>query len=122
MGLSLQQESFGDVDIRNIDDWNRAFLHKNIWDIKHKEDSLRVKWTNSHYPEGQLVWDCQPAVDSSWYLKRLCRVRDLFSSDTTVVGQMLVVRLNEQVKQVTSGCKGMVGKFSDMRSFDHVVV
>uniref|UniRef100_A0A7C9DPP9 Uncharacterized protein n=1 Tax=Opuntia streptacantha TaxID=393608 RepID=A0A7C9DPP9_OPUST len=72
-------------------------------------------------PKGNRFWDCQPAVDSSWYLKRLCRVRDLFSSDTGRVGQMFVVRLNAQVKQVTSGGKGMAGKFSERRSFDNVV-
>ncbi|KAL2923049.1 LINE-1 retrotransposable element ORF2 protein [Bienertia sinuspersici] len=66
----------GGLGFRDIHSWNVATMGKHSWAIATKQDSLWLKWINSVYLKGRDWWSYEPPVDSSWYWKKICKVRD----------------------------------------------
>ncbi|XP_062100641.1 uncharacterized protein LOC133806567 [Humulus lupulus] len=59
--------------------WNKAMLAKYIWAISHQPETLWVKWVNTVYLKGQSLWQYQLKAYTSWYWRKICHMRDVFS-------------------------------------------
>ncbi|XP_062075678.1 uncharacterized protein LOC133779782 [Humulus lupulus] len=59
--------------------WNKAMLARYVWAISHQPETLWVKWINTVYLKGQSFWLYQLKADSSWYWRKICHIRDVFS-------------------------------------------
>ena len=68
----------GGLGIKHLDKWNIACIAKLVWDISLKKDSLWVKWVHGRYIKGREWWGYTPKGDSSWYWKKLIKVKDKF--------------------------------------------
>ncbi|XP_062094250.1 uncharacterized protein LOC133800311 [Humulus lupulus] len=68
---------------------NRSKIHMASWS---KHDMLWVKWINSIYLKGSNFWSYKLPPDTSWYWRKLCKLRSKFSCDdikTTSVSRKL---------------------------------
>uniref|UniRef100_A0A803Q0X5 Reverse transcriptase domain-containing protein n=1 Tax=Cannabis sativa TaxID=3483 RepID=A0A803Q0X5_CANSA len=71
-------KNFGGLGFKDGARWNQAVLAKYIWAISNKSDSLWVKWINNIYLKNSSIWTYELKIDSSWYWRKLCHVRDKF--------------------------------------------
>ncbi|XP_074299479.1 uncharacterized protein LOC141630590 [Silene latifolia] len=71
--------SEGGLGLKNEVVWNRAAIRKLVWRIATKSDHLWVRWVNHIYIKGQNWETYNPPTNSSWYWKRICRVKTLLS-------------------------------------------
>ncbi|XP_062094273.1 uncharacterized protein LOC133800332 [Humulus lupulus] len=60
--------------------WNIALMAKYIWAISSKKDCLWVKWINSIYLKGQSFWYVPLISDTSWYFRKLLKLRNVIDS------------------------------------------
>ena len=59
--------------------WNIAAMGKYVWEISEKKDNIWVKWVHMVYIK-EADWNSlAPKYDSSWYLRKICEVRDKIS-------------------------------------------
>ncbi|XP_062089551.1 uncharacterized protein LOC133796085 [Humulus lupulus] len=72
-------KAYGGLGFRNGLAWNKAILAKYIWAITERLDLLWVKWINAVYFKGTSFWPYQVSQDSSWYWKKLCKLRELYT-------------------------------------------
>lgn len=78
---SCQTKAKGGLGIKDFDTWNKATIARLVWDIAEKKDILWVRWVHGRYLKGKDWWDYQPPTDSSWYWKKLCRIKEIFKQD-----------------------------------------
>ncbi|XP_074314213.1 uncharacterized protein LOC141649422 [Silene latifolia] len=64
-GLGLKQDIL----------WNKAAVGKLVWWIYTKPDMLWVKWVSNIYLKGLTWHDYSPSANSSWYWRKICRVK-----------------------------------------------
>ncbi|XP_074313926.1 uncharacterized protein LOC141649128 [Silene latifolia] len=57
--------------------WNRAALGKLLWWLYAKPDHLWVKWVSHTYLKAQDWKVYVPTQDTSWYWRKICKVKDL---------------------------------------------
>ncbi|XP_062118492.1 uncharacterized protein LOC133832124 [Humulus lupulus] len=70
---------YGGLGFREGTKWNQAILAKYIWAINEKRYLLWVKWVNNVYLKGVSIWSYELKMDTSWYWRKLCRLRQKFS-------------------------------------------
>jgi len=61
-----------------LDKWNVACIAKLVWAIAKKKDSLWVQWVHGRYIKGRDWWEYSSKGDSSWYWKKLNKVKEKF--------------------------------------------
>uniref|UniRef100_A0A803NWR8 Reverse transcriptase zinc-binding domain-containing protein n=1 Tax=Cannabis sativa TaxID=3483 RepID=A0A803NWR8_CANSA len=69
-------KGLGGVGFRDGKNWNKALMAKFLWALANKQDSLWVKWINSIYLKGRDIWSFPKTQDTSWYFKKLLKLRD----------------------------------------------
>ncbi|XP_062093552.1 uncharacterized protein LOC133799565 [Humulus lupulus] len=74
-------KAYGGLGFRNGQIWNYAILAKYMWAISEKHDLLWVKWINSIYLKGSDFWSYRLLSDTSWYWRKLCKLRGKFSCE-----------------------------------------
>ncbi|XP_062113734.1 uncharacterized protein LOC133824773 [Humulus lupulus] len=72
-------KAYGGLGFRNGLAWNKEILAKYIWAITEKPDLLWVKWINAIYLKGATFWSYQVPQDTSWYWKKLCKLREVYT-------------------------------------------
>ncbi|XP_062088542.1 uncharacterized protein LOC133795108 [Humulus lupulus] len=72
-------KSFGDLGFKEGSKWNQAILAKYVWAITEKRDLLWVKWVITVYLKGVPFWSYELKLDTSWYWRKLCRLRQKIS-------------------------------------------
>ncbi|XP_062114171.1 uncharacterized protein LOC133825211 [Humulus lupulus] len=72
-------KAYGGLGFRNGLAWNKAIFSKYIWAITERPDLLWVKWINAVYLKGTSFWSYQVSQDSSWYWKKLCKLREVYT-------------------------------------------
>ncbi|XP_062094079.1 uncharacterized protein LOC133800127 [Humulus lupulus] len=72
-------KAYGVLGFRNGQVWNYAILAKYMWAISVKHDLLWVKWINTIYLKGSDFWSYRLPPDTSWYWRKLCKLRGKFS-------------------------------------------
>ncbi|XP_062085770.1 uncharacterized protein LOC133791878 [Humulus lupulus] len=70
---------YGGLGFRNGLAWNKEILDKYIWAITEKPDLLWVKWINAVYLKGEAFWSYQVPQDTSWYWRKLCKLREVYT-------------------------------------------
>ncbi|XP_062081288.1 uncharacterized protein LOC133786089 [Humulus lupulus] len=70
---------FGGLGFGEGAKWNKAMLAKYVWAISHQQETLWVKWINTIYLNGQCFWQYQLKADSSWYWRKICHIREIFT-------------------------------------------
>ena len=45
----------GGLNLRDMYKWNKAAMHKHLWNIAQKKDNLWVKWVRSYYMKSHEV-------------------------------------------------------------------
>ncbi|XP_075091626.1 uncharacterized protein LOC142171820 [Nicotiana tabacum] len=66
----------GGLKVKGCKNWNKASICKMIWLIMEKADNLWVKWVHGLYMNnGVDFWNHIPQADSSWYWKRLHKLK-----------------------------------------------
>uniref|UniRef100_A0A803NIA9 Uncharacterized protein n=1 Tax=Cannabis sativa TaxID=3483 RepID=A0A803NIA9_CANSA len=68
-------KALGGLGFKDGSRWNKASLARFIWDIMNKKDLLWVKWVNAVYLKGASLWTYNLKADTSWYWKKLYRLR-----------------------------------------------
>jgi len=58
--------------------WNMACVAKLVWAIAMKPDNLCIKWVHERYLRGRDWWHYTPKSDTSWYWKKLVKVKVSF--------------------------------------------
>ncbi|XP_062114408.1 uncharacterized protein LOC133825493 [Humulus lupulus] len=66
---------YGGLGFKEGSKWNQAILAKYIWAITEKRDLLWVKWVNNVNLKGVSIWSYDLKADTSWYWRKLCRLR-----------------------------------------------
>uniref|UniRef100_A0A803PQB5 Reverse transcriptase n=1 Tax=Cannabis sativa TaxID=3483 RepID=A0A803PQB5_CANSA len=80
-------KAYGGLGFKDGTKWNKASLARFIWDLMNKKDLLWVKWINSNYLKGSDFWSYRMSMDTSWYWRKLCRLRTTFNkADIVAVG------------------------------------
>ncbi|XP_057251677.1 uncharacterized protein LOC104896242 [Beta vulgaris subsp. vulgaris] len=82
----------GDLGIRNITKWNVAAMGRYTWAISGKKDNLLIHWINDVYIKDQEWWAYKPPMDSSWYWKKACKVKENLKG---VVNEAQLMTLNQ---------------------------
>ncbi|XP_062088821.1 uncharacterized protein LOC133795388 [Humulus lupulus] len=49
--------------------------------ISHQQEALWVKWVHAVYLKGQNFWQYQLKADASWYWRKICQLREMFSQE-----------------------------------------
>ncbi|XP_074277358.1 uncharacterized protein LOC141600997 [Silene latifolia] len=73
-------EMKGGLGLKNELQWNKAALGKLVCWIATKSDDLWVRWVNHTYIKGKEWQIYVPPPNTSWYWRRICRVRDHFTA------------------------------------------
>ena len=68
----------GGLGFHELKTWNLALMGKYVWSVATKQDNLWVKWIHSVYIHNQDWASYSPPVDSSWYWKSICRIKQTF--------------------------------------------
>uniref|UniRef100_A0A803PTQ2 Reverse transcriptase domain-containing protein n=1 Tax=Cannabis sativa TaxID=3483 RepID=A0A803PTQ2_CANSA len=71
-------KAYGGLGFKEGAKWNYAMLSKYVWAIMEKKDLLWVKWVNLIYLKDNPFWSHIQKLDSSWYWKKLCKLRRIF--------------------------------------------
>lgn len=88
----------GGLGIRNITKWNVAVMGRYTWAISGKKDNLWIHWINDVYIKDQEWWAYKPPMDSSWYWKKACEVKENLKG---VVNEAQLMTLNQySVKRI----------------------
>ena len=66
--------------MKNLNLWNQACTTKAVWAIAKKKDNLWVQWFHRRYIKEKEWWDYTPRGDSSWYWKKMQRVKQRFQT------------------------------------------
>ena len=77
---SCMPKSKGGLGIKDLATWNKATIAKLVWAVAQKRDILWVRWVHGRYTRGKNWWEYTPPHDNSWYWKKLCRVKDIFTT------------------------------------------
>ncbi|XP_074265552.1 uncharacterized protein LOC141587991 [Silene latifolia] len=70
-------KSEGGLGLKDDLVWNRAALGKLLWWLYAKPDHLWVKWVSHTYLKAQDWKFYVPTQDTSWYWRKICKVKDL---------------------------------------------
>ncbi|XP_062075632.1 uncharacterized protein LOC133779728 [Humulus lupulus] len=73
-------KKYGGVGFFEGRKWNIALMAKYIWAISSKKDCLWVKWIDSIYLKGQSFWSVPLISDTSWYFRKLLKLRNVIDS------------------------------------------
>ncbi|XP_074303988.1 uncharacterized protein LOC141638473 [Silene latifolia] len=57
--------------------WNASLVGKLVWWIVAKQDTLWVQWIHHVYLKGQSFLSYSPHSDTSWYWKKICKVKEM---------------------------------------------
>ncbi|XP_074313746.1 uncharacterized protein LOC141648938 [Silene latifolia] len=68
----------GGLGLKNELQWIKAAVGKLVWWIATKSDHLWVRWINHIYIKDKAWQTYTPPQNTSWYWRRVCRIRDLF--------------------------------------------
>ncbi|KAJ8441866.1 hypothetical protein Cgig2_034125 [Carnegiea gigantea] len=74
----------GGLGLKHFSNWNKTVIAKLVWAISNKQDTLWVKWVHERYIKQQDWWDYTPAYGSSWYWKKLCKIKELFKQGCAI--------------------------------------
>ncbi|XP_062086759.1 uncharacterized protein LOC133793168 [Humulus lupulus] len=74
-------KAFGGLGFGEGSKWNKALLGKYIWAISHQQEALWVKWVHAVYLKGQNFWQYHLKDDASWYWRKICQLREMFSQE-----------------------------------------
>lgn len=86
------------LGIRNITQWNIAAMGRYTWAILVKKDNLWIRWINVVYIKELERWAYKPPLDSSWYWKKVCEVKEKLKC---VVNEAHLMTLNQySVKRI----------------------
>uniref|UniRef100_A0A803PYU9 Reverse transcriptase zinc-binding domain-containing protein n=1 Tax=Cannabis sativa TaxID=3483 RepID=A0A803PYU9_CANSA len=72
-------KAYGGLGFKDGTKWNKASLARFIWDLMNKKDLLWVKGINSVYLKGSDFWSYKMSMDTSWYWRKLCRLRTTYN-------------------------------------------
>lgn len=75
----------GGLGVKQMVQWNKAALCKQLWKLFDKPSCLWSKWVNLNYMKGESIWSVDPKIDDPWYWKKLLKLR------TIVVGHIQVM-------------------------------
>ncbi|XP_062084837.1 uncharacterized protein LOC133790985 [Humulus lupulus] len=59
--------------------WNKVLMAKYLWALSSKQDVLWVKWIDGVYLKGTSIWAYHLKSDVSWYWRKVCYLREIFS-------------------------------------------
>nr|KAJ0221381.1 hypothetical protein LSAT_V11C200050580 [Lactuca sativa] len=65
----------GGLGLKNLKEWNIAFLSSRIWKLISGQDSLWVKWVKFYLLEGRSFWDVGSKDKMSWSWRNLLKIR-----------------------------------------------
>jgi len=68
----------GGLGIKNFLVWNKACVAKLVWAIAKIKDPLWIKWVHGRYIQEKGWENYTPKGDTSWYWKKLHKVKALF--------------------------------------------
>ncbi|XP_074271311.1 uncharacterized protein LOC141595244 [Silene latifolia] len=68
----------GWLGLKNDIQWNKAAVGKLVWLLASKPDHMWVRWVNHTYIKGKDWLTYEPPTSTSWYWRRICRVKNLF--------------------------------------------
>lgn len=69
----------GRLGFKVLKDWKRAAMSKHLWAVSQKADTLWVKWVHTYVIERQNLWFMPTPVNSSWTIKKIFKLRPLYS-------------------------------------------
>lgn len=67
---------YGGTGIKHLYLWNVALMGKLVWEVENKKDVLWIKWIYARYLKNTSWKDFTPPLDSCWYLKKICSVKE----------------------------------------------
>ncbi|XP_074277814.1 uncharacterized protein LOC141601429 [Silene latifolia] len=70
----------GGLGLKNEVQWNKAAWGKLVWWVATQPDHLWVRWVSDIYIKGKEWQTYDPPTNSSWYWRRICRVKKLFTT------------------------------------------
>lgn len=65
----------GGLGLRNIEDWNKAYLTRIIWFLFAWKNTLWIAWVNHNLLKGRSFWTVNPPMHAS--SKKLLKLREL---------------------------------------------
>ncbi|XP_062080864.1 uncharacterized protein LOC133785659 [Humulus lupulus] len=86
-------KTLGGLGFKEGSNWNKVLLAKFIWALSSKQDVLWVKWIDAIYLKGQYFWTYHLKSDVSWYWRKLCYLREVFS-EVNLVNSAMHGKLN----------------------------
>ncbi|XP_062105448.1 uncharacterized protein LOC133817076 [Humulus lupulus] len=89
-------KALGGLGFKQSSIWNKVLLAKFIWALSSKQDVLWVKWIDEIYLKGQYFWSYHLKPNVSWYWRKLCYLREIFS-EVELVDSSVNGRLNLKV-------------------------
>ena len=78
--IVCQSKKEGGLGITECMRWNEAAIAKYVWNVTSKADNLWVKWVHEIYIKGVDWWQYKPSVDSCWYWRKICSIKDKFAA------------------------------------------
>ncbi|WMV37355.1 hypothetical protein MTR67_030740 [Solanum verrucosum] len=69
----------GDLNILNIQAWNKAAISKLLWNLSTKKDRLWVKWIHMYYGKQGTIWGVIP-TQASWTVKKIMQMHKVFET------------------------------------------
>ena len=67
--------SKGGLNLKDMYNWNKAAMLKQLWNIARKKENLWVKWVHSYYLKLQDVTEVQVSIHASWLFKKIINLR-----------------------------------------------
>uniref|UniRef100_A0A5B6YUZ1 Reverse transcriptase domain-containing protein n=1 Tax=Davidia involucrata TaxID=16924 RepID=A0A5B6YUZ1_DAVIN len=65
----------GGLGLKDLAEWNRAVMTKQIWDLCSKKDTLWIKWCHQVYVKGRCFWGLKVPRDCCWGWRKLLKLR-----------------------------------------------
>ena len=73
-------KKLGGLGIRNIEYWNKAIVGKLAWHVSDLSESLWARNIHGVYTKGANLMIFNPPITASWFLKKICGVKDKLST------------------------------------------
>lgn len=73
----------GGLGVKQLKQWNKATLAKNLWKICKGESTLWTHWIHLNYIKDGSIWEIEIHQDYSWSLRKLLQTRALFKQFIT---------------------------------------
>lgn len=64
----------GGFNVTDMCLWNKAAISKQLWNLCHKKDKMRIAWIHSCYIKNRHIWDIYP-TQASWLIRKIFKAK-----------------------------------------------